>query len=78
MGKWRSWACIPYIEVIRWDTPQPNRTCKPDSLENSNIEKLSALNQQLCKIPLVLVVAVPYVRFTAPIIFCVLSMLINS
>jgi hypothetical protein len=63
---------------IRWDTQQPNRGCKPDILENSNIEKLSALNQQQDKIPVVLVVAVPYVWFTAPMIFCVLSMLKNS
>jgi hypothetical protein len=34
---------------VRWDILQPNRGCKYDSLENSNKEKLSALNQQLCK-----------------------------
>jgi hypothetical protein len=60
------------------DPLQPNRACKPDSLENSNIEKLWVLNQQLSKILLVLVVAVPYVWFTTPMTFSVLSTLINS
>jgi hypothetical protein len=44
--------------TIRWDILQPNRACKLDSLENSNIEKLSTLNQQMGKILLVLVVVI--------------------
>jgi hypothetical protein len=66
------------MQVLRWDTLQPNRACKPDSLENSNIEKLSALNQQLSKIPLVLVSAISYVQFTTPMTFFVLSTSINN
>jgi hypothetical protein len=66
------------VLTVRWDTLQLNRACKLDSLENSNIEKLSALNQQLGKILLVLVIAVLYVWFTASMTFYVLSMLINS
>jgi archaellum biogenesis protein FlaJ (TadC family) len=46
-----------------------------NSLENSKIEKLWALNQQLGKILVVLVVTVPYVRFIAPMAFYVLSTL---
>jgi hypothetical protein len=54
---------------VRWDPLQPKRACKPNSLENSNIEKLWALNQQLSKILLVLVVVVPYAWFTTPMTF---------
>jgi hypothetical protein len=78
------WNASPFVwkskvvVALRWDTPQPNSRCEPDSLDNSNIEKLSALNQQQSKIPLVLVVAVPYVRFTTPMTFCVLSTLIKT
>jgi hypothetical protein len=64
--------------VLRWDTLQPNRGYKFDTLEKSNIAKLSALNQQMGKILSVLVVVVPYVQFTAPMTFCVLSTLKNS
>jgi hypothetical protein len=66
------------VQSVRWDTLQPNRDYLSDSLENSNIEKLSALNQQLGKILLVLVVGIPYVWFIASMTFCVLSTLINS
>ena len=61
-----------------WEAPQPNKAYKPNSLENSNIKKLWALNQQLSKILLVVVVIVPYIQFIAPMMFCVLSTLINS
>jgi hypothetical protein len=47
-------------------------------LENSKIEKLSIVNQQVGKILLLLDVACPYARFTRPMTFCVLSMLLNS
>jgi hypothetical protein len=69
---------ITIENAIRWEAPYLNRACKPNSLENSNIEKLWALNQQLSTILLVLVIAVPYVRFIAPMTFCVLSMLATS
>jgi hypothetical protein len=67
-----------FIFSLRWHTLQSNRGSILDNLENPNIENLLALNQQLGKILLVLVVAVPYVRFTVPMTFCVLSTLINS
>jgi hypothetical protein len=67
-----------HAQGLRWISPFPSRACKPSSLENSNIEKLWAMNEQLSKILLVLVVVVSYVRFTTPMTFCVLSMLINS
>jgi hypothetical protein len=41
--------------------PTPQQACKPNNIVNSNIEKLWALNQQLSKILVVLVVVVPYV-----------------
>jgi hypothetical protein len=43
--------------TIRWDPPFPSRACKPSSLENSKIEKMLALNQQVDKILLDLNVA---------------------
>jgi hypothetical protein len=57
--------------LLRWNTLQPNTSCKHDNLENSNIEKLSILNQQLGKI-------LPYVWFIAPMTFYVLFTLKNS
>jgi hypothetical protein len=39
---------------VRWDPPFPSRACKPSSLENSKIEKLSVLNQQVDKILLLI------------------------
>jgi hypothetical protein len=48
---------------LRWNTLQLNKAYKLDNLENSNIKKLLALNQQLGKILLVLVVAKPYMWF---------------
>jgi hypothetical protein len=64
--------------LLRWDPPFPSRACKPSSIENSKIEKLSALNQQVGKILLFLDVAWPYAQFIVPMTFCVLSILINS
>jgi hypothetical protein len=55
-----------------------DRASSLNSLENSNIECLWALNQRLTKILVVLVVAVPYVWFTTPMTFCVLFTLINT
>jgi hypothetical protein len=58
-------GCWPALEecyvstmyLLRWDPPFPSRACKPSSIENSKIEKLSALNQQVGKILLFLDVA---------------------
>ena len=63
---------------MKWKALFLSRACKLNSLENSNIEKLWALNQQLNKILLVVDVAVSYAQFIIPMIFCVLSILINS
>jgi hypothetical protein len=54
------------IHYSKVGTLQLNMACKPDSAEKSHIEKLPTLNQQLSKILLVLVVAIPYVQFKAP------------
>jgi hypothetical protein len=43
--------------ALRWDPPFPSRAYKPSSLEDSKIEKLLALNQQVGKILLDLDVA---------------------
>ena len=41
------------LAILRWDILQLNRACKPNSLENSNVEKLLVSNQQ----PLLVLVA---------------------
>jgi hypothetical protein len=64
--------------VIRWEAPHPNRPYSLNNQENSNIEKLWTLNQQLDKILLVPVVAIAYVWFTTPLTFYVSSTIINS
>jgi hypothetical protein len=57
------------------EAPSPNMVSQLNNLENSNIEQLWAVDQQLSKI---LVVVVSYVWFTTPMAFCVLSTLINN
>jgi hypothetical protein len=59
----------------------PHSRVGPHSLaepENSKIDKLSVVNQHVGKILLLLDVACSYARFTRPVTFCVLSVLINS
>jgi hypothetical protein len=63
---------------VRWEAPYPNIACKPNNLENSNIEQLWALNQPFSKISVVLVVAISCVWFRASMTFCVLSMLTSK
>jgi hypothetical protein len=66
---------LPSGSALRWNTIQPNTACKPDNLENSNIEKLLALNQQLGKI---IIKSTIGQDFTGPSCNCILYLVYNT